>query len=328
MSLNHSANESSPRILSGPFGSLLNDHYNISTQAAFRQQKFDWIKNALAAYRDGGVTQPVTPTFGAAARGVDGGRFTDELLEWNQLAVQFTREEFSGREPFASVAALLNTSDHKNADWFAKSVRHDRATRIHTPQVEALREAGILHGLGEAFHDMDDAGGFVTAAKNAGMRQLIVSFEPTERGVPNSTNGVGSYREVLERLQDLSHGKIDVCIGLNCGNADQILDLVASSGAGTLSAVYPNHSVIPHNEEGDRFRALGDLNDQRTPEQNIEFGILRRRFEITDEQLAKLVTLGGELNIPYIGLCCGAAPKDTAALSRRVRDSMLVADPQ
>lgn len=326
MSLN-SHSSSSTEILSGPFGSLLNDLHGISTRDAFRNQKFDAICSALQAYRNGGVTKPVTPTFAAAARGVHGGRFTEELRHWNQLAAQFTHEVFA-RQPLGSIAPLLDTSGGDDAKWSTLPNRQDRAQRIHTPQMEALRDAGVAGVLGEAFHDFDEAAGFVKAAEASGMHDAIVSFEPTARGIPNNALDIASYDEVADRLREMTRGKLDVSIGMNCGNADQILGILEASKAGTFAAVYPNHAVIPHDESGALFRTLADLNHERSPEQEQEFQRLRRLFEISDAQLSKLVNLGGELNIKYLGLCCGASPKDTAALAERLRNATLVGAPQ
>jgi len=322
MSLNSQSNISA-EILSGPFGSLLNDIHGISTRDAFRNEHFDKIRDALRAYKDGGVTQPVTPTFAAAARGIHGGRFTEEMREWNQYAAQFTHEVFD-RQPLGSIAPLLDTSGGDDTAWSATPNRQDCAHRIHTPQIQALRDGGVGGVIGEAFHDFDEAAGFVKAAERAGMHDAIVSFEPTVRGLPNNTLEIASYDEVVDRLRDLTRGRLNVAIGMNCGNADQILEILERSKSGTFSAVYPNHSVIPHSADGDTFRALGDLNHARNARQNGEFARLRKLFEISDIQLSKLVALGGELNIKYLGLCCGASPKDTAALSRRVQESMLV----
>lgn len=321
MSLN-SQSTNAPEVLSGPFGSLLNDLHGVSTREAFRTEQFDRIRDALRAYKKGGVTQPVTPTFAAAARGIHGGKFTEELLHWNQIASQLTHEVFE-RQPLGSVAPLLDTSGGDDAAWSALSGRQDRAMRIHTPQMQALRDGGVGGVLGEAFHDFDEAAGFVKAAERSGMHSAIVSFEPTVRGLPNNALEIASYDEVADRLRDLTRGKLDVAIGMNCGNADQILDILERAQEGTFAAVYPNHSVIPHNSDGERFRHLGDLNHSRNPDQNAEFTRLRKLFEISDTQLSKLVTLGGELNIKYLGLCCGASPKDTAALARRIEELTL-----
>lgn len=326
MSLN-SRSSGSAEILSGPFGSLLNDIHGISTRDAFRNGHFDKIRDALRAYKDGGVTQPVTPTFAAAARGIHGGRFTEEMREWNQHAAQFTHEVFA-RQPLGSVAPLLDTSGGDDTAWSALPNRQNRAHRIHTPQMQALRDGGVGSVLGEAFHDFDEAAGFVKAAEGAGMHEAIVSFEPTALGLPNNALDIQSYDEVADRLRDLTRGNVNVAIGMNCGNADQILEILEGSKSGTFRAVYPNHSVIPHGADGNTFRALGDLNHARNAEQNAEFARLRKLFEISDAQLSKLVALGDELDIKYLGLCCGASPKDTAALSRRVRESTLVGAPQ
>lgn len=322
MSLN-SPSTQTPEVLSGPFGSLLNDLHGISTRDAFRNQQFDAIRSALQAYRNGGVTQPVTPTFAAAARGVDGGKFTDELLHWNQLAAQFTHEVFE-RQPLGSVAPLLDTSGGDDARWSTLPNRQDRAKRIHTPQMEALRDGGVAGVLGEAFHDFDEAAGFVKAAEASGMHDAIVSFEPTARGIPNNALDIASYDEVADRLREMTRGKLDVSIGMNCGNADQILGILEASKAGTFSAVYPNHAVIPHDESGALFRSLADLNHERNAAEEQEFQRLRRLFEISDTQLSKLVALGGKLDIKYLGLCCGASPKDTAALAERLQNATLV----
>lgn len=317
----------SPEILSGPFGSLLNDLHGVSTRDAFRQEHFEWIRNALRAYKNGGVTQPVTPTFGAAARGVNGGMFTDELLHWNQLASQFTHEVFE-RQPLGSVAPLLDTSGGDDGAWSVLLNRQERALRTHAPQMQALRDGGVTGVLGEAFHDFDEAAGFVKAAERTGMHDAIVSFEPTRQGLPNNALGIRSYDEVAGRLRDIARGRIGVAIGMNCGNADQILNLLEESSAGTFSAVYPNHEVIPHDEHGALFRRLADLNHQRTPPQEQEFQRLRAVYEVSERQLSRLVRLGGALNVQYLGLCCGTSPKDTAALAARVRESTLAGAPQ
>ncbi len=318
MSLNASST-GSPEVLSGPFGSLLNDLHSVSTREAFAQERFDWIRDALRAYKEEGlVDQPVLPTFAAAPRGIRGGRFTDEHLHWNQIAAQLTHEIFQ-RPAFGSYAPLLDTSGGDDIAWSLLTQRQERAMRIHTPQMQAQRDAGVLNALGEAFHDFDEAAGFVKAAVRAGMHNVIASFEPTKRGLPNNALDIASYDEVAERLRDLTHGKIDVAIGMNCGNADQILEILEGSRRGTFSAVYPNHAVIPHNDLGAEFRTLGDLNHERDAEQERRFQELRHLFEISDHQLSKLVTLGGELDLKYLGLCCGASPKDTAALAARLR---------
>ena len=308
-----------PEILSGPFGSLLNDLHGISTREAFSSKHFEQIRSALHAYRVAGVTQPVTPTFGAAARGVNGGRFSQELEEWNQLAAQFTHEVFPGREPLGSIAPLLDTSGTDDAAWSAKTNRSDAARRIHLPQLQALRDAGIGGALAEAVHDFDEATGIVNAAADAGMQRVIVSFEPTERGLPNNAIDIQSYDEVASRLHDIARGRIQACIGMNCGNADQIIDLLSASKPGTFAAVYPNHSIIPHNETGARFRELADLNHERTDSQELEFDGLRRLFQISDAQLQRLSELGGELGVRYLGLCCGSGPHDVRELAARVR---------
>lgn len=313
-----SLNSHSPEILSGPFGSLLNDLHGVSTRDAFRQQHFEWIKNALRAYKDGGVTQPVTPTFAAAARGIHGGKFTEELREWNQHAAKFTHEVFE-RQPLGSIAPLLDTSGGDDIAWSVLPHRQDRSARIHTPQMQALRDGGVGGVLGEAFHDFDEAAGFVKAAERSGMREAIVSFEPTAKGLPNNALDIASYDEVADRLRELTRGKIDVAIGMNCGNADQILEILEASKAGTFSAVYPNHAVIPHNDLGTEFRRLGDLNHERGEAQERRFQELRRLFEISDPQLSRLTALSRELGVKYLGLCCGAAPKDTASLAARLR---------
>ncbi len=323
-----SLNTSSPEILSGPFGSLLNDLHGISTREAFSGQHFDHIRSALDAYRVAGVTQPVTPTFGAAGRGINGGRFTEELRNWNQLAAQFTHEVFPGSEPMGSIAPLLDTSGTDDAAWAVRIDRPHIARRIHTPQLEALRDAGIGGALAEAVHDFDEAAGLVQAAADVGMRRIIVSFEPTMHGVPNNTLQIKSYDEVADRLRDISHGRIEACVGMNCGNADQIIDLLASSKRGTFAAVYPNHSVIPHNEFGTRFRELADLNHERSDVQELEFERLRKLFEISDGQLSKLTSLGGELGVQYLGLCCGSGPHDIRELAARVRVATPTAVPQ
>lgn len=324
MSLN-TPTQSDPEILSGPFGSLLNDLHGISTRDAFRTGRFDEIRSALQAYSQSGVTQPVTPTFGAAARGIRGGRFTTELRDWNQLGAQFTREVF-GKEPFASVAPLLDTSGTDDAAWQMLQDTQGRAKGIHTPQLEALHDAGIKFVLGEAVHDFDEAVGLVQAAENTGMKEVIVSFEPTKHGVPNNRVNISSYAEVLQRLQDSTRGKIDARIGMNCGNANQILQILGASEAGTFAAVYPNQSVIPHDENGTLFRTLADLNHTRTPDQEKEFQRLRRIYEISDVQLSRMAKLGRELGVDYIGLCCGASPTDTAHLASRVRTATPDAD--
>ncbi len=319
MSLNHEPSQ--PEILSGPFGSLLNDMHGISTREAFSGEHFDYIRSALHAYRTAGVTQPVTPTFGAAARGIRGGRFTEELRDWNQLAAQFTHEVFPGTEPLGSIAPLLDTSGTDDSAWAALSDRSSRARRIHLPQLEALRDAGIGGALAEAVHDFDEAEGIVRAASDAGMRRVIVSFEPTALGVPNNTLQIRSYDEVADRLREASRGKIEACIGMNCGNADQIISLLGDARQGTFAAVYPNHSVIPHDEKGARFRTLADLNHERTDEQELEFDQLRRLFQISDMQLQRLTSLGGALDVKYLGLCCGSGPHDIRELAARIHTS-------
>ena len=302
--------------------------HGLSTREAFSDGHFDHVRSALHAYKTAGVTQPVTPTFGAAARGIRGGGFTEELREWNQLAAQFTHEVFEGTEPLGSIAPLLDTSGTDDGAWSALSNRPDRARRIHVPQLQALRDAGIGGGLAEAVHDYDEAEGLVLAGMDAGMKRMIVSFEPTRNGVPNNTLGIQSYEEVANRLRDLARGKIDAQIGLNCGNGDQIMSLLGDSKPGTFAAVYPNQCVIPHDDRGARFRELADLNHERNDEQELEFDSLRRVFQISDTQLQRLVSLGGELDVKYLGLCCGSGPHDIRELAARVRLATPDAVPQ
>lgn len=325
MSLNQSSSQ--PEILSGPFESLLNDLYGVSTRDAFKQGDFDRIRKALRAYKNGGVTQPVLPTFAAAPRGIHGGKFTNEYLEWNQLAAQLTHEIFEC-PAFGSYASLLNTSGNDDSAWSSLTKRPERAMRIHIPQMESQRDAGVVKGLGEAFHDFDEAAGFVRAAVRTDIYSVIISFEPTKRGLPNNALNIASYDEVADKLRDIAQGKLEFSIGMNCGNADQILGILEASKRGTFAAVYPNHAVIPHDELGEEFRRLADLNHERNDEQEQRFQQLRALFEITDAQLSKLVTLGGELDVKYLGLCCGASPIDIAALAERVGKATPASDLQ
>ncbi len=319
MSFHRPKASADPKVLSGPFGSLLNDLHGISTKDAFGKEKFQWILGALHAYKESGVTQPVTPTFGAGPRGVDGGTFSEEQFHWNVSAVELTRKVFGDNaEIFGSIAPMLDTSGHDDQRWRSRGDQMGRSLRGHIDQMEALHDAGVFGILAEAVHDYNEALGIVIGAQRAGMKRVIVSFEPTREGVPNNNYGIESYDEVADRLRTASKGRVDVGTALNCGNADQIMAILGASKPGTFTAIYPNKAAIPAGHEGDRFRELADKNEARTTPENEEFARLRTVFDVSAAQVHKLITLCGLKDVPYVGLCCGSSPMDVRAINREL----------
>lgn len=313
------ASATDPKVLSGPFGSLLNDLHGISTRDAFGKEKFQWVLDALHAYKNSGVTQPVTPTFGAGPRGVDGGAFTEEQFDWNVSAVELTRKVFGDNaEVFGSIAPMLDTSGHDDERWRSRGDQMGRSLRGHMGQMEALHDAGVFAILAEAVHDYNEALGIVIGAQRAGMKRVIVSFEPTGEGVPHNNYGIASYDEVLDRLRAAGKGKVDVGTGLNCGNAHQIMDILEASKAGTFTAVYPNKADVSADAVGNRFRELADKNERRTVSENLEFDALRRTFDVSAAQVHKLIALCGAKEVPYLGLCCGSSPEDIRAINQQL----------
>lgn len=308
-----SLNTYEPKILSGPFGSLLAQHHNVSTQQAFREERTDIIRAALRAYRDAGVTAPVLPTFGAGARDLNDRKFTPELRAWITAAAYLTHETFPKSDPFGSVATLLDTSDHRNEAWRQTHHQSDVARRTHVPTFEALVDGRTNRVLAEAVHDCHEAIGLVLAGMETGMKEVVVSFEPTEQGLPNHADGFGSYGDVRDYLYEIADGKVDVGIALNCGNANQILQIVTREKPGTFRAVYPNKAIIPHGEEGDRFRQLADKNAERTTAEQQEFDALCRIYDVSS-QLQTMVALCEKKGVANIGLCCGSGPEDVARL--------------
>ncbi len=308
-----SLNSYAPEFLSGPAGSLLVQRYNISTQQAFREGRTDIVGEILRDYRNSGVTAPVVPIFGASPRDLNGREFTPEHRDWIAAAADLTHEIFPESKPFGSVAPILDTSDHDNEAWRNTPNQSDVARRNFVFPFEEMCDRNISRVLAEAVHDMHEATGLVLAGRETGMEEVLVSFEPTKQGLPNHANGLGSYAEVLDCLNDIGRGDVNVGIGLNCGNGLQIFEILKKESPHTFRAIYPNRAAIPHGEEGNRFRFLADKNEQRTRDEQREFDELCRIHDVTS-QLRGMILLCEAKGVENISLCCGATPDDIRAI--------------
>ncbi|MEQ1849506.1 MAG: homocysteine S-methyltransferase family protein [Candidatus Peribacteraceae bacterium] len=308
-----------PHLLSGPFGSYINDRHHMSVEELFRREEIDPIRAALREYRASGVNQSVTPTFGASARGTAPGPFTSDKKRWNTEAAFLTQLEFPNKLPFGSVAPLLDTCGHDDRAWAMVQHQVEVARRAHTPQIQALYDGGIRSVLAEAVHDYYEAIGFVKAASDTGMHRAIVSFQPTKKGMPRNSETCLSYNDILDRLRLQHSGNTHVDIGLNCDNYDGIHDALDGNPAGTFALVYPNQCAVPAGSDGERFWELANKNHERTQIEEKEFQKLRLSYAIPQTRILQLLTLAQKNLVECVGFCCGATPEHTRQLHQMLQ---------
>jgi S-methylmethionine-dependent homocysteine/selenocysteine methylase len=317
-----------PFLLSGPYGSLVNEREHTSLDELFRRDNIDPIRTALRDYKLADVNQPVTPTFGASARGPRPGVFTSEMRRWNTNAGFLTKQEFPNSTPLGSVAPLLDTCGHDDKEW--ATVRHqvEVARRAHTHQLEAQRDAQICAVLLEAAHDFYEAIGFVLAAGDTGMQRAIVSFQPTKKGLPRNAETCLSYPDIADRLRSHSQGTLRVDIGLNCDNYDGIEQALRDNPAGTFAAVYPNQCAVPLGDHGEEFWGLANKNHLRTAAEESKFQMLRQRYALPRDRILRILLLCREKSVESMGLCCGANPEHIRALGEMMKATHPASQPQ
>jgi S-methylmethionine-dependent homocysteine/selenocysteine methylase len=299
-------------ILTGPFGSRASA-IGVSTRQIFLEERFNLAVRIQAAFREAGATLPVTPTFGATVRGVHGGRFDEELHRWNTAAVRTTRQAFPGLEPYGSIAPILDSSG-KDDSHAARL--HGTWTRRHTPQINALRDAGVRHFLGEAFRYLREARDVAELLANAGAKSFLCSFEAKHPKGKFPHQPELKYEHVLNELVNATRGRLEVTIGINCAGVDYCTQVLKREKAGTIGAVYPNRQNVGNDPASRRFLTLAQ--SQRMAEEEAEYRRLQQQLDTKHDALAALAQLCAARRVPIIGICCGGTPEDVRALRRAV----------
>lgn len=321
MSSNHHLNGSKghlTEILSGPFGSQVREAFETSTRDVFAESRFHIARAILHQNKRAGVTAPVTPTWGAAVRGIEDQEFTPELRQWNVHGAQVTQEVFEGRTPYGSVAPILDTGGREDHIWTGLGTdrqRQEWAYRRHQPQIEALAEAGIRRFLLEAGRYIGEGKALTRLASDYGAEEIIFSLEAPDGKVPSveGQKKIRTFEQARNELTSENTRNTRVGIGINCVSAQACQRAVETERDGTFAAVYANKAKIAPDVSSARFLELSQKLSRSSAEQ-AEYLELHDKLNTSHGELAELARCCIQAKARIIGICCGGTPKDVRVL--------------
>ena len=226
----------------------------------------------------------------------------EDLLEAiNRQALGLARE-------VARETGSLLAGDVCNTNVYTGSASADAVRGMFEEQVGWAADAGVDFVIGETFSWLGEAILATEVIKDAGL-PAVITLAVHRR--PETREG-HSPAEACRRLKDAG---ADV-VGLNCSRGPRtMLPLLADIRAavpGQLAAL-----PVPYrtNDEEPSFQSLRDPDGAAALPDDRAFPTALDPFTCNRYEIAEFARAAYELDVRYLGVCCGAAPHHIRAMA-------------
>ncbi|HTE62936.1 MAG TPA: homocysteine S-methyltransferase family protein [Solirubrobacteraceae bacterium] len=226
----------------------------------------------------------------------------EDLLEAiNRQALALARE-------VARETGSLLAGDVCNTNVYTGSASADAVRGMFEEQVGWAADAGVDFVIGETFSWLGEAILATEVIKDAGL-PAVITLAVHRR--PETREG-HSPAEACRRLKDAG---ADV-VGLNCSRGPRtMLPLLAD-----IRAAVPGHLAalpVPYrtNDEEPSFQSLRDPDGAAALPDDRAFPTALDPFTCNRYEIAEFARAAYELDVRYLGVCCGAAPHHIRAMA-------------
>ncbi len=225
-------------------------------------------------------------------------------------AIANTRRVFK-ENTLGSIGPIFDSTGKHDAIWNSLSESEQiQAGMIHAAQIRIFQESGVPYILGEAFRYVNEAKGLIQAAKDKGIRKVVICFRLNQRGqITDPKIGSLTLKDLKRDLQKEAGDDIEVLVGANCTGMSNIE--AAFESGDEMDFAYPNELDFRTDSQQKTFEEL-IRKENKTHTDRRMHSEMRERHATSLTRFEAFFEKGSDkdiYNLQGMGACCGSDHK-------------------